>query len=223
MADRDMHVEESAGRRSPSARLEEIYDIAARVFYEKGYDGASIQDIADAVGILKGSLYYYIDTKQDLLFGIIDEVHDDSLRALEKWSAAAGDAETRLRAFVEGHVRANARNIIKIGVFFHDFRSLDSERRERIVKDRDRYDEYLRSLIREGQDEGTFRPNLDVKLAAMGILGMMNWTYHWWREGGPNSAAEVAKEFADIILAGLVVSGPLPGSDSEVDVEAPTG
>lgn len=187
----------------PSQRLREIYDTAARIFHEKGYDGTSIQDVADAVGILKGSLYYYIDTKQDLLFGIIDEVHRDSLRSLEEWSAVDGDAETRLRAFIEGHVLANTRNITKIGVFFHDFRALDAERRARIVAERDHYDSYLRELIREGQRDGSFDPEVDAKLVGMGILGMMNWTYHWWRDDGPNTAAEVATEFADLIISGL--------------------
>jgi AcrR family transcriptional regulator len=210
MAERGARADESDEARNPNARLREIYDVAARVFSEKGYDGASIQDVADAVGILKGSLYYYIDTKQDLLYGIIDEVHRDALRALEEWVAVDGDATTRLRAFVEGHVLANTRNITKIGVFFHDFRSLDPERRERIITDRDRYDSHLRGLIREGQVEGVFRADIDPKLASMGILGMMNWTYHWWRDGGPNSAAEVAKQFADLILLGLAGDGTVP-------------
>ena len=93
MAERGARVGASDEVRVTSARLREIYDAAARVFSEKGYDGASIQDVADAVGILKGSLYYYIDTKQDLLFGIIDEVHRDTLRSLEEWVAVDGDAD----------------------------------------------------------------------------------------------------------------------------------
>lgn len=197
-----------------SPRLREIYDAAARIFHEKGYDATSIQDVADAVGILKGSLYYYIDTKQDLLFGIIDEVHREYLRSLELWEEIDGDALTRLRAFIEGHIRVNAHNITKIGVFFHDFRALDGARRERIVRERDRYDGYLRQLIRDGQGEGTIAADVDPKLVAIGILGMMNWMYHWWREDGPNSAAQVASEYADLLLAGLVAdraSGPRAG------------
>lgn len=207
MAEQNSPDEVSDGVRSPSARLDEIYTAAAQVFSEKGYHGASIQHVADAVGILKGSLYYYIDSKQDLLFGIIDEVHRDALRSLEEWMAVDGDATTRLRAFVEGHVLANTRNITKIGVFFHDFRSLDPERRDRIIADRDRYDSHLRELIRQGQQEGVFRGDIDPKIASMAILGMMNWTYHWWRDDGPSSASDVVKEFADLILLGLAGGG----------------
>lgn len=193
--------------KSVSPRLREIYDAAARIFHEKGYDATSIQDVADAVGLLKGSLYYYIDTKQDLLFGVIDEVHRESLRSLERWQSLDGDALVKLRAFIEGHILVNTRHLVKMSVFFHDFRSLDGERREQIIHERDRYDTYLRSLIRQGQEEGMVDPELDPKLAAMGILGMMNWVYHWWRPDGPNSAEQVAGEFADLVLVGMTSEG----------------
>lgn len=193
----------TASSKSVSPRLREIYDAAARIFHEKGYDATSIQDVADAVGLLKGSLYYYINTKQDLLFGVIDEVHRESLRSLERWQSLDADALVKLRAFIEGHILVNTRHLVKMSVFFHDFRSLDGERRDQIIRERDRYDTYLRALIRQGQEEGSVDPDLDPKLSAMGILGMMNWVYHWWRPDGPNSAYQVAEEFADLVLLGM--------------------
>jgi TetR/AcrR family transcriptional regulator, cholesterol catabolism regulator len=195
-----------------SSRLREIYDAAGRIFHEKGYEATSIQDVADAVGILKGSLYYYIDSKEDLLFGIIDEVHRDSLASLERWKRIDGDALVKLRAFITGHVIANARNLTKMGVFFHDFRSLSEERRARIVEERDVYDRFLRDLIREGQREGVIVAEADAKLSAMAILGMMNWIYQWWRPDGPSTAEQVAEEFSDLVLSGLCVRDGQPRS-----------
>jgi AcrR family transcriptional regulator len=197
--------EAATGDGQLSPRQREIYDAAARIFSEKGYEGTSIQDVADAVGILKGSLYYYIDSKEDLLFGIIDEVHRESIRNLERWQQIDGNALVKLRAFITGHVIANARNLVKIGVFFHDFRSLSPERREMIVEERDLYDRFLRELIVEGQKEGVVDPSADPKLASMAILGMMNWIYQWWREDGAVTAEDVAAEFADLVLSGLTV------------------
>jgi TetR/AcrR family transcriptional regulator, cholesterol catabolism regulator len=188
-----------------SPRQREILDAAAQIFHEKGYEATSIQDVADAVGILKGSLYYYIDSKEDLLFGIIDEVHRTSLAHLERWQRIDGDALVKLRAFITGHVMGNVNNLVKMGVFFHDFRSLSPERRAVIVEERDVYDQFLRNLIVEGQKEGVIDEAVDPKLAAMAILGMMNWIYQWWRPDGPNTAEEVAEEFADLVLSGLVV------------------
>lgn len=198
----------------PSPRLREIYDAAARIFHDKGYQAASIQDVADAVGILKGSLYYYINSKQDLLFRIIDEVHRESLRSLARWQSIEGDALVKLRAFVEGHLTSNVRNLVKIGVFFHDFRSLDEVHRERIVKERDLYDSFLRDLIIQGQREGVIARDVDPKLAAMAILGMMNWIYQWWRDDGPNTPEEVAREFANLVLVGLVSHHDGPDRDA---------
>ena len=188
----------------PSPRLREIYDAAARIFHEKGYQATSIQDVADAVGILKGSLYYYINSKQDLLFRIIDEVHRESLRSLAEWQSIDGDALVKLRAFVEGHLTSNVRNLVKIGVFFHDFRSLDGEHRERIVKERDLYDSFLRDLLVQGQKEGVVDDRVDPKMVSMAILGMLNWIYQWWRDDGANTPEQVAREFSNLVLVGIV-------------------
>lgn len=187
--------------RTPRER--EILDAAARVFHQKGYSASSIQDVADAVGILKGSLYYYIDSKEDLLFGILLDTHHESMRRLAQWQRIEGSALVRIRAFIEGHIMANVANRIKIGVFLHDFRSLGEERREAIVADRDVYDAYVRDLIREGQAEGLVHPDMDPKLVTMGLLGMMNWTYQWYHPDGDVTPRELASSFADFALAGL--------------------
>ena len=105
----------------PRRRQSEILEAAAVVFREKGYESTSIQDIADAVGILKGSLYYYIDSKEELLYEILRKTHDDALRNVERTQAFEGTALEKVREFVASHVRFNAENLVKMGVFFHDF------------------------------------------------------------------------------------------------------
>ena len=148
------------GRRSraPRRRQQEILEAAARVFHEKGYESTSIQDIADSVGILKGSLYYYITSKEDLLFEIIQGVHEEALKNLDRTAAVEGDALQKIRAFVVVHFTHNAHNLVKMAVFFQDFRSLNGERREVIVEERDLYDSFLRDLIRSGAGGGDRLP-----------------------------------------------------------------
>ena len=189
--------------RAPRRRQQEIVEAAARVFHEKGYESTSIQDIADAVGILKGSLYYYITSKEDLLFEIIQGVHEEALKNLELTRELDGDALQKIRAFTVVHLTHNALNLVKMGVFFQDFRSLSGERREIIVKERDLYDNFLRDLIRQGQDEGIVCPDIDPKLAAITVLGMMNWIYQWYRPGGGLSATDIANSYGDFVVAGL--------------------
>lgn len=188
---------------APRRRQREILDAAARVFHEKGYESTSIQDIADSVGILKGSLYYYIASKEDLLYEIIEGVHQEGLKKLERIAALEGTALQRVRAFVVAHTLHNAENIVRMGVYIKDFRSLSRERQRVIEKERDTYDAFLRDLIREGQRDGTVCRDLDAKMMAIAILGMLNWMHQWYRPQGEWSAAEIADSFADFVVSGL--------------------
>ena len=199
----ELKTENRRRSRPPRRRRQEILEAAAGVFHEKGYKATSIQDIADAVGILKGSLYYYITSKEDLLFEILQDVHQQGLQNLERVDATPGTPLQKIRAFVTLHVTHNAENLVKMAVFFHDFRSLKPERREIIVAERDLYDQHLRSLIAEAQKDGSVCPDLDPKLTSIEILGMMNWIYHWYRPNGTLSVSELADTMADFVVAGI--------------------
>lgn len=189
--------------RAPRRRQSEILEAAARVFHEKGYESTSIQDIADSVGILKGSLYYYITSKEDLLYEIIQGVHEEALKNLDRITALEGTALQKIRAFVVVHFTHNAENLVKMGVFFKDFRSLGDERRQIIVEERDKYDTFLRDLIRAGQKDGSVCRDVDPKLTAITILGMLNWIYQWYKPGGEIGAVEIANVYGDFVVEGL--------------------
>ena len=185
-------------------RKKEVIDAAAAIFQEKGYGATSIQDVADAVDILKGSLYYYIDSKDDLLYEVIQEVHEGGLQNLEGGRDLGSDALERLHSFVTRHMAYNAANLTKMTVFFHDFRALSEERRVQIVEERDLYDQRLRGLIAEGQQEGTIRADIDPKIAAFWILGAVNWLYQWYRPDGSLSIDEIAEQFAQLTVSSLM-------------------
>jgi len=196
----------TGGSSEASGRADEIRRAASRIFFEKGYDSTSIQDIADAVGILKGSLYYYIDTKEDLLFDVIKSTHEEGLRQASEWMSMDGSPRQRLQAAIAGHVASNLQHLEGVGVFFQDFPSLGEERRAEIIDDRDFYDRHLRDLIVEGQASGDFNPELDPKLSVMAILGMMNWVYQWYRPGGDWDPRDVASGLAALAMGGLAVT-----------------
>jgi len=197
---------------APPRRRDEVIDAAARIFHAKGYAAASIQDVADELGMLKGSLYHYIDSKQDLLFAIIEDVHRRTMEELEQWLALEGGTLVRLRAFLHGQVLTYCRNVQRVGVFLQDLRSLSEDQQARIHLERDRYDRVLRDLIRSGQQEGVIDPDVDPKLAAMAIFGMLNWISTWWRPDGPSTPEQVASEFTDLALSGLVLREGVPRS-----------
>lgn len=202
--------------RASQERRKEIFEAAARIFSEKGYAATSIQDVADAVGILKGSLYYYIDSKEDLLYGVIQDAHETGLANLERVEGLAGNALVKLRYVIEAHLRSNIENLVKVGVFFHDFRSLSGQRHDYIIQERDQYDQRIRQLIREGQEEGVITPDIDPKIATLAILGMVNWVYQWYRPMGPESPEELASTFADLVLGGLAADSRRPKTRREI-------
>ncbi|WP_165774260.1 TetR/AcrR family transcriptional regulator [Mycolicibacterium sphagni] len=183
---------------------QEIVDAAAQLFVEKSYDATGLTELASRIGMLKGSLYHYITTKDDLLFAIIDKVHQTSLANMVRWQPVDGSVHLKLRMFIKGHVAHFVENFTFASVFIHDFRSLSAARRQVIVAERDVYDGYLRTLLRQGQAEGVVCPDLDAKSVSMGIFGMMNWMYRWYSPEGSISPEALGDQFADLILGGVV-------------------
>ena len=135
-------------------REREILDAAAEIFRRQGYADTSVQDVADAVGILKGSLYYYIDSKEDLLFRVLSEVHEDANEIIEEISASDAPPLERLAEYIRRHVEYNARNLSKIAVYYHDYDRLSPERRKVIRRQRALYEDLVISLITEAQERG---------------------------------------------------------------------
>jgi AcrR family transcriptional regulator len=180
-----------------------VLDAAARVFHEKGYEAATIQDIADEVGILKGSVYYYISSKEDVLFEVLQEVHQAALSAVADAVAQDGDPLQKIHTFVETMSAFNAEHQVRMGILLHDARSLSEPRRREIVRERDRYDRMLRKLISEGQERSIVCPEIDPKLAALAVMGMINTIYGWYRPAGGSQPEYVGSLYADLVIRAL--------------------
>ncbi len=189
--------------RKARAREEDIFRAAARIFHRKGYAATSLQDIADEVGLLKGSLYYYIDSKEDLLFGITKTIH-----ALASANAAAtrergGTATEQLRDLIESHVASFGENLQLIRVFYTDYNALSADRRELVMGERRAYEQYSRELIEEGQRTGEFCPDLDSRVMNNAILTMVNTVYMWFTEGQEITVKQIAGEYGTFAINGL--------------------
>jgi len=193
-------------RDSSKKRAQDIVDTAAEIFHSRGYTETSVHDIAEAVGILKGSLYYYIDSKEDLLFQVLSEVHDGAAEIVERVQAMDAPALERLRTYVREHVVYNTRNITKIAVFYHDYRSLSEDRLAEIIEQRGVFERFVAGLIADAQAEGAVDPGLDAKMASFALFGMMNWVYHWYRPDGPWSPEEIGDLYAELAINGLARS-----------------
>jgi len=183
-----------------SARREELTRQAARLFAQKGYHGTSIGEIAEALGVQKGSLYAHIKSKQDLLY----ETMLEGARAFHAGLDAIPEdlpATEKIRLALRSHLRAVADQLDVATVFVQEWRYLEGERRDEILNERRRYEERIRALFREGRDLGELRSDLDDSTAALLALSAANWAYTWLAPG--RDTDELADRFYDLLLNGM--------------------
>jgi AcrR family transcriptional regulator len=190
-------------------RQAEVTEAASEIFWLKGYRAASIQDVADKVGVLKGSLYYYIDSKEDLLWRIIEDVHAQSSAILEESRALDVSPIERIRQFIVRHVEWYLNNLPEVSVFFREWRHLTGDRYE-IARERRRgYEQVIRDLFLAARDAGDVSEELDIKYAARYVLAAVNAVPDWYRPSGRDPASKVAAAYADMTI-GLLTGTPRP-------------
>src|SRR3954452_15113672 len=177
--DNGIAAEDESGRARPRRqRDEEGLDAAAKVFAERGYSEASVQDVADELGILKGSLYHYIRTKEDLLFWLLEAVHRDVEEILEEVAAVEGLGPLeRIALYVRRQVLYNLDNLQRISIYYHDMDRLSEERLDNILGRRRAHERFIAGLIREAQVQGLADPALDARVLSNCLFGTIIWTY----------------------------------------------
>ena len=183
-----------------SPRRNELTRQAARLFAERGYHGTSIGDLAEAMGVQKGSLYAHISSKQDLLYETMREGADAFHAALDALPEHASVTE-RIRLALRGHLRVVAEQLDVATVFIREWRYLEGERHDEIVAERRRYEERIRALFREGRELGELRTDLDDATAALLMLSAANWAYTWLRPG--RDTDELADRFYALLVDGM--------------------
>ncbi|TML20587.1 MAG: TetR/AcrR family transcriptional regulator [Actinobacteria bacterium] len=183
-----------------STRRNELVRQAARLFAEKGYHGTSTGDLAEAMGVQKGSLYAHIRSKADLLW----EVARDGAEAFHAALDGVPDelpATEKIRLALRAHLRVVAEQLDVATVFIREWRYLEGERRDAFVAERRRYEERFRALFREGRELGDLRTDLDDATATLLALSAANWAYTWLRPGEDTDA--LADRFFGALLDGM--------------------
>ena len=173
---------------------------AARLFAERGFHGTSMGDLADALGVQKGSLYSLTGSKQELLL--------ETMRAGARAFHAAldevperGPAVERVRVALRGHLRVVSEQLDVATVFTREWRYLGDAYRDEIVEERRRYEERWRALFEEGVASGGLRTDLDTGAATLLVLSAANWAYTWLRPG--HDTDELADRFTAIVVDGI--------------------
>jgi len=191
-------------RPASGGRRAEIIAAAAQLFDVGGYHTVSMEDIADAVGIRKPTLYHYFRAKDEILYEIYLETIDRLLARQDRRGAVPLDPKQELLEIMgdvlevvetlPGHVR----------VFFEHHRELPDERHDEIMAKRERYHEHAVEVIRGGIADGSLRADLDPQLSALAIFGACNWAYQWYVRSGELGGREIAQRFWDLFMRGML-------------------
>jgi len=199
--------EDPEGGDSPRvlARKREILRAAATLFRRQGIHATGMRDIAAAAGMAVGNLYYYFADKQALLVFCQRDALAGLLELADRVRALALPADERLWLLVVGHM-LRLHETTPGAVAHLDVDDLAAEARESVLAGRDTYEEAYREVVREGATAGIFG-TVDPKLAAVTILGALNWTAQWYRPGGGKTARQLGEEMADLLVRGLLVEG----------------
>jgi AcrR family transcriptional regulator len=187
------------------ARWEQVVEAATEVFAEKGYRAATLQDIASKVGILKGSLYYYIEVKEDLLFEIIRRGHLRGLSFVQEDEViASADPPTRLAALIRRWMDGLQFLGATLQVSEHDFRRyVTGERRNQILELRKQIAAVPYDIVSAGIQDGSFSEVIDAGVVTSTLFRVLNTTLQWYRPEGRVSRQELTDWFTRLFLAGL--------------------
>jgi len=184
------------------SRYEELLETALRLFREKGYRATSMQDIADALGLRKASLYHYVKSKQDLLVPAYQYTIDAHVRRLEQIAQAPGSARERLQEAIASHLQAIIDHADLFALYLREVGSLPEHLRQVVHATNRAYRVRFAAIIQQGVETGEFKA-VDPPVAALLILGACNWVSQWYRGGGRMSPQEITALFLEVLLNGL--------------------
>jgi AcrR family transcriptional regulator len=186
----------------PATRLEEVLQSAANIFFAKGFHATSIEDVARDVGMLKGSLYYYIKSKDDLLFQLLLAGIEDGDAFIARQIDVAGDPVEQLERAIRAQIDYIIQNKVPFGLFLHEFDSLSGKRQHKLISVMSRYNSRFVDLVRRGQQQGQLIDG-EPWLIVNGILGMCNWLYRWYDTDHVSGPEQIKQVFLRMILSGI--------------------
>ena len=190
-------------RGSENIQRSRILENSARLFGHQGFEGTSINEIADEVGLSKATIYHYFSGKEDIYTEIILDTLDRLFPAVQDAIERKDTAESRLIAGMQAHAQFFEDNFWAFAAMLIGFGGIrELNRRARAIALRDAYEALFREIITAGIASGDFR-QVDPAVASRAILSMLNWMVRWYKPGGAKRAREFAREYAGLIMQGL--------------------
>ncbi len=190
------HVQAPPRRGRPGYDLESLLAIAVTVFNERGYDGTSMEDLSRRLGISKSSIYYHVDSKEDLLALALDRALDGLFAAAAEVTASDEPAIERLERLVRGSVAVLADRLPYVTLLLRARGNTHTERRA--LARRRQFDDIVADLVKQAELDGDIRPDVDPAITARLLFGLVNSLVEWYR---PTSDTEAARRLADAVCA----------------------
>ena len=187
----------------------DILKSAAKAFRRLGYHGATVEQIAAALHMKKGNLYYYFTNKEEILFACHQYSLDRLTQLLEEIEATGEAPDVRLRRLIDAFVHTILDELHGTALFL-DLEALSPAHLKAVIARRDAFDKGVRRVIEEGMDAGVFAHG-DPKLLAFALFGAVNWIPRWYSPDGPASSQAIADLFADFFVAGFRTGGAASG------------
>ncbi|MEA2498864.1 MAG: hypothetical protein QOH26_1269 [Actinomycetota bacterium] len=186
------------------ATEEALYEAAVQLFFERGYHGTTLRQIAAAIDKQMATLYYYFESKQSILQMIMHTAMDDLVSGLEREldQMQGGTPVERLRAAIRYHVRFHGQRTKEAFVGDSEIRALDDDFLPEVLRKRRHYQDLFEEIVRDGQSTGDFSA-ADCTLAAIGILQMCTGVATWYKPGGRLTLEEIAGNYAEMVVHGL--------------------
>jgi len=181
-------------------RLSSILKAAAKVIAQDGFEGASIRKVAATAGIGLSGIYYYFDSKDELLFALQSHTFSTLADSLEKRLTGIGSAEERLRAVIDNHFQFFIANMYDLKVCVHEIESLSGDYYKQVLKTRRKYYRLVKAVVAE--NAGT-RNRYDINLATLFLFGSLNWVYMWFNPKKNQDINKLASQFQKIFLSGI--------------------
>jgi AcrR family transcriptional regulator len=182
-------------------RRKDVLRAAAEVFRSKGVAATSMKDIADAANVNRASIYYYVESKEELYEAVVLDAVEDNIAKAEALVRSRIDPREKLEQMVRLLLKSFADNYPQIYVFIAE---RTGEKASPTIHDlQERFDAALTKIIAQGVKRGTFRSDVDPHVATFALLGMVNWTHRWYDPTGPLPPQELGDQFMKLLEGGL--------------------
>ena len=190
-----------------SPRKQEILTAAQKLFSEKGFNAASMRDVAKKLDIRPASLYSHYNSKDDILWEIAIRCANEFHQKVDPIAKLDLPIEVRLEKMITAHIYVIIKNINASAIFFQEWKHLNEPRLSEYAQSVAEYEALFRNLIQEGIQEGIFRNDLRPGFITAMILSSVNWIHQWYKPEGNMTAENIGKQAVRMILEGLYKAG----------------